>query len=97
MHSFDRPPADVTAAACRAADILGLEITGGDDRRGHLYIVTPFKPGKRTAQIQVSVTDNGLGGSSVHVAWEPAGSGRGGKAARRLVKRTGKVLSEADG
>ena len=58
-------------AALEAAAQMGFQVSMPDRAAGQLFLSGPKgRPGS-SRRFSVSVTDNGLGGTAIHVSWDP--------------------------
>ena len=68
------PPPAVFEATLVAASRLGFAVSQTDRQGGHLYLDGPRRLARFPVRYTVSVTDSGLGGTAVHIAWQSASS-----------------------
>ena len=88
--SLDAYPLQVFDAALEAAAQMGLEVSTADREAGSLLLsACPGRLGSRHRFV-LSVTDNGLGGSTVHISWDDRFPGL----ARGFHRRTAAGLCE---
>ena len=88
IETFDAHPASVFDALLGVAEELDLRYHVVDQRRFEVVITREAK----NWSLSASVTDNGRGESALHMSWRPQRSSAGGKAAKRLAKRTRRTL-----
>jgi len=95
MLAWDAP--QVFDAALAAASNLGFAVVQADSPGGHLYLDQRRRLGGLPRRFAVSVTDNGLGSTVVHIAWRsrprPWPLRSEGRSALRLCRCTERFLA----
>lgn len=93
--AWDAP--QVFDAALAAALDLGFAVVQADPPGGHLYLDQRRRLGGLPRRFAVSVTDNGLGSTVVHIAWRsrprPWPLRSEGRSALRLCRCTERFLA----
>ena len=84
VTTVERPPPEVFDAALNAAERLGMGVSLADRKALHLLLDTASRR-RRTSNLEVSITDNGLGATAMHICWES--SVTAGRRAARLNRR----------
>jgi hypothetical protein len=93
-RSLGAPSIEVLEAVVEAAAEIGLDAPTQDRRSGELRLRGPLNRAGVGQRLAVSVTDNGLGGSTLHVSWDDRFPRRvtGHLMANRLCKCTRRLL-----
>ena len=68
-RTINAPAGRVLEAVLSAAGRIGLEIVNVDSRNGEARLRRPLRRAGNSRRLFVAVTDNGFGGSTLHLSW----------------------------